>query len=558
MSFFRNLRLAGQLISAFILVALIAGGIGVIGIYNLNKLAERDRYLFESGTVPLKELDTINANFQRLRNTLSRSCYAPDQERLNKTLKGIPDLWKSINGALDAYTAMRLTDADRSDLEKLKGLLVRYDQEIAQPLVKARLANKVAEAIAISYDPKVSVIGAETNSLIELMVSKRVNGAKSVADGNGEVAALASKQMAGAMAAGMLLAVALGVFLARFIKRQVGGEPDYAASIARKVAEGDLSIEVVTAQGDVTSMMASIKNMVERLSAVVGRVQASSGILVSASDQISSTAQSLSQGASEQAASVDETSASMDQMSASIAQNTESARATGDIASSTAEDTVEGGQAVKETVDAMKQIAQKISIIDEIAYQTNLLALNAAIEAGRAGEHGRGFAVVAAEVRKLAERSQVAAEEISKLALSSVVLAERAGKLLDTIVPSIQKTTGLVQQIAGASTEQSTGVGQINGAIRQISQAVSLNAAAAEELASTSEDMNAQATELQSTMAFFHLSSRAPLAAEGPGPSAPARQPKLRKAPANLVADPFGGEHRGAEGAADTRQHARS
>jgi methyl-accepting chemotaxis protein len=159
---------------------------------------------------------------------------------------------------------------------------------------------------------------------------------------------------------------------------------------------------------------------------------------------------------------------------------------------------------VQETVTAMKQIAHKISIIDDIAYQTNLLALNAAIEAGRAGEHGKGFAVVAAEVRKLAERSQVAAEEISQLASGSVGLAEKAGTLLGAIVPSIQKTADLVQEISAASSEQNSGVGQINGAINQISQAVQQNAAAAEELASTSEELNAQALELQAMMAAFN------------------------------------------------------
>jgi methyl-accepting chemotaxis protein len=232
-------------------------------------------------------------------------------------------------------------------------------------------------------------------------------------------------------------------------------------------------------------------------------VQEAAGNLVSAAEQMSTTAQSLSQGASEQSASVEETSASMEEMSASISQNNENAKVTGGIATRTAQETQDGGKAVQETVDAMKQIASKIAIIDDIAYQTNLLALNAAIEAGRAGEHGKGFAVVAAEVRKLAERSQVAAEEISRLATGSVHLAEHAGSLLGTIVPSIQKTADLVQEITASSAEQATGVGQINGALSQISQAVQQNAAAAEELAASSEEVSAQSEELLKMMETF-------------------------------------------------------
>ncbi|MBG6079014.1 methyl-accepting chemotaxis protein [Rubrivivax gelatinosus] len=300
-------------------------------------------------------------------------------------------------------------------------------------------------------------------------------------------------------------AVIVALLITRNLVRTLGGEPAYAADVLGRVAQGDLTVEVATKKGDERSMLFAVKNMVARLSQVVTEVNQSAEALAGASEEVSATAQSLSQAASEQAAGVEETSASMEQMTASIAQNTENAKVTDGMATKAAVEAQEGGEAVKSTVSAMKQIAQKISIIDDIAYQTNLLALNAAIEAARAGEHGKGFAVVAAEVRKLAERSQVAAQEIGDVAGSSVELAERAGHLLGQIVPNIQKTSDLVQEIAAASQEQSTGVGQINAAVTQLSQTTQQNASSSEELAATSEEMSSQAEQLQQAMAFFKL-----------------------------------------------------
>jgi len=258
-------------------------------------------------------------------------------------------------------------------------------------------------------------------------------------------------------------------------------------------------------KGELKDFKDTVNNTIAKLSQVISEVNGAASNIASASEEVSATAQSMSQATTEQAASVEETSAAVEQMSASINQNTENAKVTDGIAAQASSEAEQGGAAVKETVNAMKSIAGKIGIIDDIAYQTNLLALNAAIEAARAGEHGKGFAVVAAEVRKLAERSQVAAQEIGELAGSSVDMAERAGKLLDTIVPSIQKTSNLVQEIAAASEEQSAGVSQINTAMNQLNQITQQNASSSEQLASTSEEMSGQAMQLQELISFFDV-----------------------------------------------------
>ena len=295
---------------------------------------------------------------------------------------------------------------------------------------------------------------------------------------------------------------AIGLFVTRLITRPLRE----ALSAAESVAKGDLTVHVASSGRDETGqLLEAIKAMVGRLSRIIAEVRGAADSLAGASEQVSATAQSISQAASEQAASVEETSASVEQMGASIAQNAQSAKLTDGMASQAAKEAAEGGQAVLHTVEAMKSIAGKIGIIDDIAYQTNLLALNAAIEAARAGEHGNGFAVVAAEVRKLAERSQVASQEIGQLAGSSVQMAERAGKLLETMLPSITKTSDLVQEIAAASEEQAGGVNMVNGAIGQLNQATQQNASASEELAATAEEMNGQAEQLQQLMGFFKL-----------------------------------------------------
>jgi methyl-accepting chemotaxis protein len=272
---------------------------------------------------------------------------------------------------------------------------------------------------------------------------------------------------------------------------------------AEEISNGNLTVEIHE-RSPQDKLMQALGSMVSGLTRTVSDIRGIAGEVAAASQSISTASVQVSKGASAQAAAAEEASSSMEQMVSNIKQNADNAQQTDKIANKSAKDAQESGKSVLEAVSAMKEIANKISIIEEIARQTNLLALNAAIEAARAGEHGKGFAVVAAEVRKLAERSQKAAAEINQLSSTTLRVSEKSGEMLDKLVPDIQRTAELVQEISAASKEQDTGAEQINKALQQLEKVIQQNASASEEMASTTEELTGQSDQLVSALGFFH------------------------------------------------------
>ena len=497
---FKNLKIGMRLgigfAFALTMMALIAG-IGITRMAALNTEIDRmatDRF---PKTVQANDIiGSINVMARAMRNIL----LVHDAETVRKETARIP-----VERALIDDRIGKLEKSVRSDQGK----------ELFKRIVDARAAYLVGqdkllklvqeerrdEAVAFLIGDFRKVQNPYFDAVTELIKHQT-----EVMEQSGRDAAAMSDSarslILGLSITAMLLSMGVAWWIAHSITRPIGE----AVAVANSLAEGDLTARIaVDARDETGQLKAAMKAMQDKLAQTIGDINATAEALASATAQVSSTAQSLSQASSEQAASLEETTASVEQMGASIKQNADNAKVADAMSAEGSAKAGEGGAAVTQTVGAMKDIATKIGIIDDIAYQTNLLALNAAIEAARAGQHGKGFAVVAAEVRKLAERSQVAAQEISQLAGNSVGMAERAGKLLDEIVPATRKTADLVQEITSASEEQNIGVDQINTAMGQLNQITQQNAAASEELAATAEEMSSQAENLQRLMGFFDI-----------------------------------------------------
>ncbi|GAB2737843.1 methyl-accepting chemotaxis protein [Melaminivora jejuensis] len=514
---FSHMKVGTRLGLGFALVILAGLAVALIGGLKLQAIQANTALLVQDRMVKIEQINDIMNNLNVVARA-SRNIAMMDDPQQQQQEKLRIDEARARNSELyNKLQATVNTDAGRQLLEKLSQQRASYNATIDKA-VDLGLVGQSAMTIDVLLRENRPLQAAYLATLQELTDLQK----KAAQDTAREVQSMAQSTTAlMALVAG--LAAVVGAVIAwlitRTLVRQLGGEPDYAASVAREIAGGNLAVEVRLPAGDSTSLLATMLAMRDSLAQVVTRVRQGSEAVASASTQIAQGNQDLSGRTESQASALEQTAASMEELGSTVRQNADNARTANQLAQSASTVAVQGGEVVDQVVqtmrginDASRRIADIIGVIDSIAFQTNILALNAAVEAARAGEQGRGFAVVAGEVRQLAQRSAEAAKEIKQLITDSVErveqgtqLVDRAGSTMDEVVTGIRRVTDIMGEISAASGEQSQGVLQVGEAVQQMDQATQQNAALVEEMAAAASSLNQQAQELVQTVGVFRV-----------------------------------------------------
>ncbi|ALJ07754.1 methyl-accepting chemotaxis protein [Brevundimonas sp. DS20] len=548
-----RLTIKAKLAGAFAAVLAIAMVLGVVGVIKMSAVNDQSTVITENWMPSIDAIHSLNTATSDLRAQQYAHITSTDPARMAEVEKDIAATLDTIKSERTKYEALISSDDERALYNQFAGKFENYLRDGERMLTFSRVNQNEAAAEAMrASKPLYDDLSADLLKLVNL----NVDGGKAASVEGDKVFAEARTMFIALVVAGLVIGVVAALWISRTVTlglRKVStaieavaiGDLDQdikvttndeikdlvdtvdrmtanlraTAAMADEIAQGDLTVQPKPLS-DKDTLGLSLQSMVERLRGVVADALSAADNVSSGSQELSATSEQMSQGATEQAAAAEQASASMEEMAANIKQNADNAAQTEKISRQSAKDAELSGEAVTRAVDAMRTIADKIGIVQEIARQTDLLALNAAVEAARAGEHGKGFAVVASEVRKLAERSQTAAAEISAVSGDTVKAAQEAGDMLQRLVPDIRKTAELVSEISAACREQDVGANQINEAIQQLDKVTQQNAGASEEMSATSEELAAQAEELQASIAFFRTDS-----AGGRSGRAPARAP---------------------------------
>ncbi|MEW6341010.1 MAG: methyl-accepting chemotaxis protein [Pseudomonadota bacterium] len=515
-----NMKLGAKLICAFILVSAISAIVSVIGVRNMGQISANADTTYRLDLVGLNLIQQANADVLRvgtyLRNAILASTADQRSASLDQAEKALASAREHLNQA-EPLVYTEKGKATFADLDQSWNDYLQAFNEMKARINAAGLQDQAGLTAYLlgEYHQK----GFKTLVLMGNLVDVKQGDAQTTAASNDRVYDQGRSLMLVLVALSVLTGVAIGVWMARNVTRQLGSEPATAASLAKSVAAGDLSVSIDLRPGDTHSLMASLKVMRDALSQVVAEVRENAEGVATASAQIAQGNLDLSSRTEEQAASLQETASSIEELTAAVRHNTDNAKQAATLAGTASGVAQQGGEVVGRVVDTMREIftsstkmSEIITVIEGIAFQTNILALNAAVEAARAGEQGRGFAVVAGEVRALAQRSASAAKEIKDLIADSVnrveagsTLVEQAGGTINEIVASVKRVTDIVVEIASASQEQSTGIEQVNQAVTQMDQVTQQNAALVEEASAAAQSMAQQAQSLRAAVAFFKV-----------------------------------------------------
>jgi len=514
MNWINNIKISTRLLVSFILVAIIAGAIGVMGIININKISNLDNELYVKMTAPFEELIGVTNDYQYMKIYVRETILAKDPTVVEQYIGKFNEKSTAFDKDLNIFEETLLSEEGKKLSEELQDIKDTYVLTANQSMALAKV-GKNEEALILIHGEGVR-LASEVDTKLKGLTDAKLRLAKEAAQNNNDTATKATYTTIILIVIGMAVAIIMGIVISLSISKPI----KKLMSLANKVAEGDLDVTVsIDTKDEIGTLANSFGKMADNLNEVMGNINIAAQQVSTGSSQVSDSSMALSQGATEQASSIEELTASIEEISSQTMLNAENANEANILAKTAKDNAVQGNVQMKEMQKAMQEINESsssiskiIKVIDEIAFQTNILALNAAVEAARAGQHGKGFAVVAEEVRNLAARSANAAKETTAMIEGSIkkveggtYIANETSLALKKIVEGVEKAANLVGDIALACSEQAVGIEQINQGIIQVSTVVQTNSSTSEESAAASEELSSQAELLKNQVSRFKL-----------------------------------------------------